>query len=136
MSQNSKFKLKYDELRAGDPTHQGDEKTDIASNIAMQQRPTANVRNICFVWPNGRQKFFAYGYLISGELNLGNEVNIITLSFTSDVVTLKGYHLQQLFMQLSNHATSLISQVDPRYTTETTENESTVIEIIVTPSKG
>lgn len=129
MNQNRKFRLKYDELRENNPGAK-----EVSDNASMENKlhdKGGHARNICFAWPDGKRKFFSYAYLISGELIVDDEVNVITLSFTSDVVTLKGYALEQLFIQLSNHAPSLVIQDDPRYAES--RDGYTLIEIAIVP---
>lgn len=127
MSQNQKYKLKYDELREGNPTAR---QSDENEGNKLHNAPSPS-RTICFVWPDGRQQFFSYSYLISGELNVEDDMNLIILRFTSDLVTLKGYGLVELFSQLVKQQPSRIVQGDPRYAS--TEDAYSIVEISIVP---
>lgn len=98
------FKLKYDQLKNNDPT-----KKEGANNYELQ----SNVRNICFVQPNGNSVFLNYGYLVSGE-HLPNE-NRIILYFTSHVISLIGFKLDTLYQDLMKHLPQMIICKEERY---------------------
>lgn len=48
----------------------------------------SHVRNVCFVWEDGREAFFNYAYLIAADLVLSDTINVMLLSFGSYTVTL------------------------------------------------
>ena len=49
------------------------------------------VRNICFVWEDGRKAFFNYAYLVSVDLLVSGSTNVFLLSFGSYTVRSKGH---------------------------------------------
>lgn len=73
----------------------------------------SHVRNLCFVWPDGKKKFLNYAYLVSGEYL--PEENSIKLAFTSETILIKGDRLEGLFEQLLNHEPKRIVCTDERY---------------------
>lgn len=98
------FKLKYDQLKNNDPT-----KKEGGINYELQ----SNVRNICFVQPDGNSVFLNYGYLISGEyLPIENKV---ILYFTSHTVSLAGLNLDILYQELLKHLPQVIVCKEDRY---------------------
>lgn len=133
---NQKFKLKYDELREGNPAKQPDENAIVNSETENQNydRP-GNIRNLSFAWPNGTMEFFNYAYLVSCKINVGEEENRITIKFTSDTVTLKGYNLGELFLGLKNQTPSVITQLDARYVSAQDHKNIIVTEISIEMNK-
>ena len=121
MSQN--FKLKFDELREGKPT----EKGDAVENTYETFDTPGHVRNLCFVWPDGRKKFLNYAYLVSGEYSPND--GSITLIFTTDTVVIKGSGLDGIFEALVNHLPMRICCKENRFI-EVAINESfSILEI-------
>lgn len=100
------FKFKFEQAR---------ENKQENANPDKQDAPEQNsyVRNLCFVWPNGRKKFFSYSYLITGEYD--PEKSTITLTFTSDTVIMKGLRLDALFSELLSLSPKKIVCADERY---------------------
>lgn len=86
------------------------------------------VRNVYFVPRDGSELSLNYAYLVSGELL--PEKNVITLTFTTHTVTLRGRKLADLFNRLSVHGAYRIEAVEERYA-ETEEAESIVMQIDV-----
>ena len=93
-------------MRKSDPSKNESEQT------ASFDSP-GHVRNLCFVWPDGKMKFLNYAYLVSGEYNNVDET--IELIFTSDKVKITGTNLSILFDQLYTHSIKRISYLDSRY---------------------
>jgi hypothetical protein len=132
MSENRKFKLKYDELREGNPAKQPDEDAASSSEITHEHyNGPGNIRNLTFAWPDGRRMFLNYAYLVACELSTTDEKNMIVLHFTSHVLTLKGYELEKLFVYLGNQTASIVNQIDPRYIEGFDEKNCVVTEISV-----
>ena len=89
----------------------------------------SHVRNLCFVWPDGRKIFFNYAYLVTCEYQPGDNLNSIVLGFSSHKVILQGYGLKKLFTELLDHLPRYIHQVDPRYA-QTEKAKTAVVTII------
>jgi hypothetical protein len=135
---SQKFKLKYNELRENDPGSGAKEKSEATgqSEDDIFYAQPGNVRNLGFAWGDGRKQAFNYAYLVSQELNVSQDVNVITLYFTSHVVTIKGYKLDLLYEDLFVHKSRVIHAVDKRYATDNLEaQQSTVTEITVSSDK-
>ncbi len=94
MSLNFKTDLK--KMRENDPA--GEERLDKGYRASENYDTPSHVRNLCFVWPDGRMKFMNYAYLISGEF-LPND-NTIFLISTMEKILIKGVNLQNLFYEL------------------------------------
>lgn len=105
MSQSYKFK--FEEMRDNDPT--GNKAAENANRFYTE----SNVRNLCFVWPDGRKEFLNYAYLVGGRYSPNDST--ITLIFTTDIVTIKGSGLKILFDQLFEHAPKQVVCTDSRY---------------------
>ncbi|MVM32421.1 hypothetical protein GO755_20410 [Spirosoma sp. HMF4905] len=125
---NQGFKLRFDQLRESDPTH--DDTASGSLETDPYQQP-GYVRNVCFVWPDNRRMFFNYAYLVAVEFEPGHETNVIKLSFSSHTVLVKGYSLEPLFMALLDHLPRLITAIEPRYVLAEDKTEAVVIEIHV-----
>ena len=122
------FKLRFDEMREGDPTNSDSTKQD--ENELFYQS-SGHARNVCFVWSNEKRLFLNYAYLVSGEFNPNEEKNLITLTFSSHTVLLHGYNLESLYRALMEQIPRLIFEVDSRYALNGVLKEVIVIEIIV-----
>jgi hypothetical protein len=125
MSQD--FKLRFDEMRRGNPT-----STDVAAEIKDKEffDNIGHVRNLCFVWPDNKMKFYNYAYLVSaGYLP---DDGSITLAFTTDIVILKGIRLMGLFEDLLSHLPRKIICSEERYRSSLGDNKPIIesIEII------
>ncbi|MCF8324413.1 MAG: hypothetical protein K9I84_05595 [Leadbetterella sp.] len=122
------FKLRFDEMREGDPTNSDSTKQD--ENELFYQS-SGHARNVCFVWSNEKRLFLNYAYLVSGEFNPNEEKNLITLTFSSHTVSLYGYNLDSLYIALLDHLPRFIIVTDARYALNSEKKEAIVIEIIV-----
>lgn len=87
------------------------------------------VRNLCFIQPNGDRLFLNYAYLIAGAFSAEN--NVITLSYTSHSITLKGRHLGDLFESLMAQTPRQIACLEKRYIETREETETVVTEIVI-----
>lgn len=122
------FKLRFDEMKEGDPTNSETSKQD--ENEFFYQS-SGHARNICFVWSNEKRLFLNYAYLVAGEFNPNEEKNIITLTFSSHIVSLSGYNLESLYNSLLDHLPRFIVVTDARYALNLDNKEVIVIEITV-----
>ncbi len=113
---NREFKLRYDQMREGDPAKTEETAPPNADN-GLYHAP-GHARNLCLVWSDGKRFFLNYAYLLAGEFTVGDEKNEIILHFSSHTVTLKGYGLESLFMALLDHLPRIINAMDERYVTE------------------
>lgn len=125
------FRLAYNEMQSWQTA-----RTDMCkpvSEIDGKQYETPGYgRALIMVWPDGRKRFLSYGYLTGGDLDLKNQLNVITLEFLYHTVTLKGYNLGSLFLSLLDQLQREVIQVDKRYLCELTNNDyPTVIEMDV-----
>ncbi|WP_421828357.1 hypothetical protein [Larkinella sp.] len=123
------FKANFDHSDSEAAT---DTPTGYAANGAEFHDTDSTVRNVSFVWPDGRKAFFNYAYLVAVDLVLSDNLNVMLLYFSGQIVTLKGYHLGLLFDLLLNHIPKTITAIDPRYRVDgQTTEDCLVIEIMV-----
>lgn len=129
---NPTFRLRFDQMREGAPTETPDTPPlhDQAGDETRYET-AGHVRNLCLVWPDGRRMFLNYAYLVACEYTPGDAKNSIHLSFSSHMVTLSGYGLEALFIELLDHRPRLIIAVDERYALDTIATDSVVTEIMV-----
>jgi hypothetical protein len=118
---SQKFKLTLDEMRESDPSQ--------INEVPASFEAPSQIRNLCFVLLEGKMKFLNYAYLVSGEYD-ANE-SIITLSFTSEKILVKGSNLEPLFIELIDHKPKKISCNDPRYEELSELNMPFISEIIL-----
>lgn len=97
-------------------------------------REAGHIRNICFVWLDGKQVFLNYSYLVSGEFL--PETNTIVLEFTSHVVKIGGFFLQSLFDSIMQQIAKKIISVDARYNALKGANEPIVNKIQIEKTTG
>ena len=126
---NHGFKLRFDQMRTGDPTSVEETSASVAQYDIY---PTPGyTRNLCLVWLDGRQLFLNYAYLIACDFNPEDVVNVITLNFSSHQVKLRGYGLDILFVALLDHLPRKVIVTDPRYVLEDDKNAVVVIDMTV-----
>ncbi|WP_345948864.1 hypothetical protein ABDD95_18630 [Mucilaginibacter sp. PAMB04274] len=104
---NRDFDLGFDKFDKSEQKSAG--STDQADEYKVQ----SSVRNVCFVWPDGRMKFLNYAYLVSSDYLPEN--GLVRLTFTSATIELKGVKLQTLFDKLLFHLPIRIISQDERY---------------------
>ncbi len=97
------YKFKIDELR----------DNDSSKELQANYEAAGNVRNVCFVQPDGKMIFLNYAYLISGEIN--PEKTEIILSFTSHVIYLFGINLEMIYFDFMKNLPLHLSSTDRRY---------------------
>ncbi len=124
------FKLKYDKMRENDPTHRPASSEEGAKVYEQFYNEESHVRNICFVWLDGRRKFLNYSYLVSGEYSPDD--SSITLAFTTEVFVLKGVNLESLFYEIMNNLAKQITCIDVRYNVIGEDQKFVVNEIKIT----
>ena len=121
------FKSNMEEMRENDPTNEQAMETD---NKASENYDTpGRVRNLCFVWPDGRMKFMNYAYLISSEYS-PNECEII-LTFAAEIIIIKGADLKPLFTNILDQIPKFICYAMERYQQLSNNLSYTVKEIVV-----
>ena len=108
-----------------------DPSADDTAERAELHDTDSQVRNVCFVWENGRRAFFNYAYLISVDLMLEDSLNVMLLYFSGQIVTLKGYHLGLLFDLLLSHIPKTIAASNSRYDIDGQTQEAFVTEIFI-----
>lgn len=132
MSESGKFKLSYRQRRENDQVKNDSQANSQIDETENKGCDTAGInRTICFVWADRRKKFFNYLYLVSGELDVGGDLNVITLYFTTEIVTLKGYSLEDLFSLIMNQTVPVIIQDDERYAPSDYDNAYIITEMSV-----
>jgi len=125
------FKLRFDQMRDNNPAKtESEPENDIGSNDGMFHN-YGHARNLCLVWPDGRQSFFNYAYLVSANFHPKDDINLIQLNFSSHEVTITGYSLEQLFLQLLDHLPRIIKAIDRRYVPSGLLEKGIVVEIQV-----
>lgn len=82
-------------------------------NLPEEYKVSSSIRNVCFVWQDGRRKFLNYAYLVSAEYMPDD--SIIELTFTSTKISLKGIKLDILHEKLLFHLPITIICQDLRY---------------------
>ena len=118
---------KFNDASNGDPDAVR-QKPEEDKNIERFESP-GGIRNICFVDAKGNEEFFNYAYLVKGKYS--PEENTIALTFSSDVVTLKGRNLAGLFNELGAQVPKRIITLDKRYEATKEKAETIVMEIII-----
>lgn len=130
MSQS--FKLKFNQMREGNPTNPETPAEHHAKAYELFYNEESHTRNICFIWPDGKRKFLSYGYLVSGEYS-PDESNI-TLAFTTEILVLKGVNLESLFYEVMNHMAKQVVCTDARYNLIGEDQKFVVNEILIVKS--
>jgi len=118
---------KFNDASNGDPDAVR-EAPETDKNIERFET-SGGIRNVCFVDAQGNEEFFNYAYLVKGKYS--PEENTIALTFTSDLVTLKGRNLAGLFNELGAQVPKRIVTLDKRYEATKSEAETYVTEIAV-----
>ena len=128
---NQDFKLRFDQMRNNNLGKPEADKPMEPEDKEVGLHGYGNVRNLCLVWPDGRQTFFNYAYLIRADYHPGDEFNTIHLGFSGQDITIKGYGLEALFLQLVDHLPRTIAAIDPRYVPVERDDETTEKEEII-----
>jgi hypothetical protein len=116
--------LNFRKMQENNPTS----KENNAESISNYAAP-GNVRNITFIWQDGKKHSLNYSYLVSCEY-LPDE-NTINLLFTTHTVILKGVKLSGLFDALVAQLPEVIACVDARYNAMVEGKMSVVNEISI-----
>ncbi|WP_080054421.1 hypothetical protein [Spirosoma aerolatum] len=129
MHQVQNFRANFSQDEVVDTT--SDNLTDYTVGSTELHDIDSTVRNLCFVWENGRRAFFNYAYLVSVDLVIADNLNEILLYFSGHIVTLKGYQLSPLFDLLFDHSLKMIRVSNPRYKVDGQTQISLVTEILL-----
>lgn len=108
-----------------------DNPTGYAAGSTEWHDTDSRVRNLCLVWEDGRRAFFNYAYLVSVDLALTDNLDVMLLYFSGHIVTLKGYQLSPLFDLLFDHSLKTIRVSNPRYQVDGQTQISLVTEILL-----
>jgi len=87
----------------------------------------ANVRTVTFVLSDGNRIGCSYLYFVSAKLDIAGPVNILTVRFTSDIITIKGYCLQDLQEQFLQQIPKKVVATDERYALQ---DEPCIVSIV------
>ena len=125
---NHKFSLKFDKMRENNPAAS---ESDVMPNLfgADNYEQPGNIRNVCFVMSDGKMIFLNYAYLVAAEHN--PDESSITLFFTSHVVRLKGYNLENLYGALMFQLSKQVQCLDERYYGTQNRNDTIVTGIAI-----
>lgn len=126
---NHEFNKRYNEYFSNDPTKKATQENQSDNNIVNYEQGETGQRNICFILQDGKQIFLSYNYLIAAEYS--PEDNLITLTFTTHKVELKGYNLQKLFEDLRQHFPKTIKEGNDRYKSITVDTLPLIINIYI-----
>ena len=129
---NQDYKLRYNQIREGDPTKQQSPAQKKDELMEVYETPN-HARNLCLVWLDGKRMFFNYAYLVAGEFSANGEKNVILLHFASYMVQLEGYGLEDIFMEMLDHSPKVIAMMDERYVLD---NADAVVINIFVEKKG
>jgi hypothetical protein len=108
---SQRFKLKYEDINAQDAD--GDNANTASGTYDHSYKSETRVRNLCFVFQDGKKTFLNYGYLVKVDFYPDNDT--IIMIFTSDKIRLKGVNMDTLFYDLLDHIPRQIVATDPRY---------------------
>ena len=124
----SDFRKKLEEMfnKNMEDETQAEEKDDAYRTITT-------VRNVCFIPKDGNAIFLNYAYLISGEYD--GDSGIITLSFTTHTVTIKGYGLESTYYAFMEHIPRKLSLTNERYREILEEDNFMIQEINIEKTK-
>ncbi|GAB3514266.1 hypothetical protein [Emticicia fontis] len=119
---SQKFNLRFDQMLENSPE-------DIANeDNGHRYESPGSIRNFGFIWPNGNRSFHQYGYMPDAFFYADGIKNKIKLVVSSSIITISGYKLESLFLELSQQIQRWIVITDPRYATE---HEPCVIEVLI-----
>lgn len=116
---NHRFSLKFDEMQ--------ENKTLASDQDNTRYAAAGHVRNVCFQGLDGKSVFLNYSYLVSGEFDPAQSV--ITLSFTTHRVIIRGIRLQGLYDALMNQIARIIACIEDRYN-EVEDRQATIVNSI------
>ncbi len=125
MAENRKFRTRIDDYIDG-TSDKKEEKIHIReSKTDLKTYPSVN-----FVWLDGHEHAFSYGYMVGVSYDMEDKNNVITANFTSYNVTIKGYKLYPIYEGLMSHTINHIAQSDGHYASLVDSDEPVVNEII------
>lgn len=126
--------FKFDKLNEKNSENQDKKSTTRnEENIELYDSPS-NARNLCFIDKTDKHYFLNYSYLISGEFS--PQENLITLFFSTHIVSIKGVDLSSLFEELFHQKLKMIRCGIERYAVIKKDAETFVSEINVTKIIG
>lgn len=121
------YKSRLTDYLSSDPTKKPE--SDNNNGISYFEKDDTGVKNVCFVFLDGKHIFLNYNYLVAGEFF--PEDNKITLHFTTHVVTLDGHNLEKLYKELLEHLPKIITTSIDRYCHLAQKSSPVVINITI-----
>lgn len=124
---NQKFKLRFDQMR------ENNQEQPSTSTPTKEQEGhySGHVFNLCIELVNGNHIGFEYAYLQSQDFDQSGDENVIKLNFTSARVTLYGFSLKSLAMDLLRHIPEFIKVIDSRYIPTYDSKEGLVTKVVI-----
>ena len=138
MTTNPKFRTPMDEyldkyLELQDKK-KDETKGDSAVKPLLTREPEPKVYNsINFVWLDGKQHAFNYGYMTSIEFKALETGNRIIATFTTHKVTISGFSLSELYEDLTNRYVNTIEQADENLAFTIQDGTPMITQIEVQP---
>ncbi|GAB5476333.1 MAG: hypothetical protein Mars2KO_44320 [Maribacter sp.] len=86
-------------------------------------------KTIDFKLKDGSRQCFHYSHLITSWFGKEEEVQVLKIFFSTHLLSIKGYCLEELYDHLLQHKIKNITEHDERYTSITDEGKVFVIEI-------
>lgn len=138
MNRNPKFRTPMDEYldkylelqEIQKEENKGD--TALMPILTKESEPVV-YNSINFVWLNGQQQAFNYGYMTSVEFKALETGNQITATFTTHKVILTGFSLGELYEDLANRYVNTIEQTDESYAHLVQDGTPVITQIDVQP---
>jgi hypothetical protein len=106
-------------------------KTNFAELTEAETGPenyptAANVRTVTFVLSDGNRIGCSYIYFVSAKLDITGSANTLTVRFTSDTITIKGYRLIDLQERILQQIPKTVTVTGERYAAP---DESVIVSI-------
>ncbi len=105
---SQEFKIKFEENKDS-----VEADNTVSDDNSHAYSTAGNIRNLAFVWPDGKMQFLNYSYLVSCVYDPKEEC--ILMEFTTHSVELKGYKLNILVHELMASIPRLIFCTNDRY---------------------
>ena len=127
MKENPKYRFRISEFEES----KGEEQQPIKKPERQEYYVTGASKSLDLHMLDGNRHLVSYSYLIYGRLIYGDDMQKLSLFFTTHHVIIEGYRLEKLYEYVLGHSLRMVKALGERYLAIADEKEPFVMDITI-----